>query len=109
MRRSISVLIALVVMATMLAALATPAFATHRHDFEDCFLVDGFLFCEDADFDLFDDDFDLFDDDFDLFDRDGFGGDGDIEFNDVGASIDLSPTQTVTSDQEVNQAAVAVN
>ena len=95
MRRSISVLIALVVMATMLAALATPAFATHRHDFEDCFLVDGFLFCEDADFDL--------------FDRDGFGGDGDIEFNDVGASIDLSPTQTVTSDQEVNQAAVAVN
>jgi len=102
MRRSISVLIALVVMATMLAALATPAFATHRHDFEDCFLVDGFLFCEDADFDLFDDDFDL-------FDRDGFGGDGDIEFNDVGASIDLSPTQTVTSDQEVNQAAVAVN
>jgi len=102
MRRPVSVLIALVVMATMLAALATPALATHRHDFEDCFLVDGFLFCEDADFDLFDDDFDL-------FDRDGFGGDGDIEFNDVGASIDLSPTQTVTSDQEVNQAAVAVN
>jgi len=50
MRRSISVLIALVVMAAMLAAFAAPAFATHRgffDDDEDCFVFAGLLFCND--------------------------------------------------------------
>src|ERR687898_3141131 len=54
MRRPISVLIALVVMAAMVAALATPTLANHRDVFdddEDCFEVDGLLICdEDRDF-----------------------------------------------------------
>jgi hypothetical protein len=33
--------------------------------------------------------------------------DGDIEFEDVGSTIELSPTNTVSSDQQVNQAAAA--
>ncbi len=51
------------------------------------------------------DDFDRFDDDERFF----FGNDdgGDFEFEDVGASIEVSPTNTVTSDQQVNQAAAA--
>jgi hypothetical protein len=73
MRRPVSVLIALVVMAAMLAALAAPALANHRGFFdndEDCFFVDGFLICEDDfDGDFFDGDF--FDGDFDGFDFDG--------------------------------------
>jgi hypothetical protein len=36
------------------------------------------------------------------FDGDGFD---DFEFEDVGASIEVSPEQVVSSDQEVNQAA----
>jgi hypothetical protein len=38
-----------------------------------------------------------------------FGGDegGDFEFEDVGSTIEVSPTNTVTSDQQVNQAATA--
>ncbi len=36
-----------------------------------------------------------------------FDGNGDVEFEDGGASIELSPTQVVTSDQQVNQAAAA--
>ena len=35
------------------------------------------------------------------------GGFGDFEFEDVGSTIEVSPTNTVTSDQEVNQAAAA--
>src|ERR687898_2084923 len=54
MRRPISVLIALVVMAAMVVALATPTLADHRDVFdddEDCFEVDGLLICdEDRDF-----------------------------------------------------------
>ena len=48
----------------------------------------------------------------DVFDDGGFffrdyDGDGfdDFEFEDVGASIEVSPEQVVSSDQEVNQAA----
>jgi hypothetical protein len=36
-----------------------------------------------------------------------FDGDGDVQFEEVGSTIELSPTQTVTSDQQVNQAASA--
>lgn len=39
------------------------------------------------------------------FDGDGF--DDDFEFEDVGATIDLSPELVTTSDQQVNQAASA--
>ena len=80
---------------------------------------DGFVFC-DRDHDGRDDgDDDCFvivnDDGFfgdrDVFDRDGFfvngNDDGDIEIRDSGASIDMSPTNTTNSHQEVNQAAVA--
>jgi hypothetical protein len=74
MRRPVSVLIALVVMAAMLAALAAPALANHRGVFdndEDCFFVDGFLICEDDfDGDFFDGGF--FDNDEDCFFVDGF-------------------------------------
>jgi hypothetical protein len=59
--------------------------------FEDEFFEDGF----------FDDGFFFFGD----FDGDGF--DDGFEFEDVGASIELSPEQVVTSDQEVDQAATA--
>jgi hypothetical protein len=83
MRRPVSVLIALVVMAAMVGALAAPALANDHfrvfdfdrfdrfdRDFEDCFFVDGILICEDDfDRDFFDGDF--FDRDFDGFDFDG--------------------------------------
>jgi hypothetical protein len=50
------------------------------------------------------DDFDRFDrDDFDRFDRNG----SDFSFEDSGASIEVSPTNMTSSDQEVNQAASA--
>ncbi len=55
--------------------------------FEDGFFNDGFFFGD--------------------FDGDGF--DDGWEFEDVGASIELSPEQVVTSDQEVNQAATATD
>src|ERR687894_1280081 len=42
-----------------------------------------------------------------VIDAGGFGGFGDFEFEDVGSTIEVSPTNTVTSDQEVNQAAAA--
>jgi hypothetical protein len=44
-----------------------------------------------------------------LFFRD-FDGDGfeDLEFEDVGASIEVSPEQVVSSDQEVNQGASTI-
>ena len=65
-------------------------------------------FCEDFDGDGFCDEFFEFVDDFDRFDEfDGFGSGGDFEFEDVGASIEVSPTQTFESDQQVNQSAVA--
>ncbi len=58
-------------------------------------------FCEDFDRDGFCDDF--------FFDHfDGFDSGADFEFEDVGASIDVSPTLTFESDQSVNQSAVAV-
>jgi hypothetical protein len=42
------------------------------------------------------------------FDGDGFSDSGsDFEFEDVGSTIEVSPTNTVTSDQQVNQAATA--
>ena len=42
------------------------------------------------------------------FDGDGFSDLGsDFEFEDVGSTIEVSPTNTVTSDQQVNQAATA--
>jgi hypothetical protein len=60
-------------------------------------------------------DFDRFnnDDDFDrdnfFSDFDGFNNnnDGNFEFDNVGSSIEVSPTNTMTCDQQVNQAATA--
>src|SRR5215210_4065441 len=55
------------------------------------------------------DDFNDFDrerfffDGFDRFDGDG----GDLEFEDVGSTIEVSPTNTTSCDQQVNQAATA--
>jgi hypothetical protein len=50
--------------------------------------------------------FDDFDDDFFFFDGRFFvDDDGDFEFDDVGSSIDVSPTNTTSSDQQVNQSA----
>jgi opacity protein-like surface antigen len=62
-------------------------------------------FCDDFDDDDFCDDF-FFDDNNRFFfdDDDGFGG---FEFDDVGSSIEVSPTNVTSSDQEVNQAATA--
>jgi hypothetical protein len=75
--------------------------------------------------DFFNDEFDELCDDFDgddfcdfFFDDDNnrffFGDDdflddddGNFEFDDVGSSIEVSPTNTTSSDQEVNQAATA--
>src|SRR5918994_142244 len=114
MRRPISVLIALVVMAAMVVALATPTLANHRDVFdddEDCFEVDGLLIC-DEDRDFFDDDeedcfevdgFLICDEDRDFFDGDrfdldGFGGDfaqeteQDAESGDIDQSFDVSQT-----------------
>src|SRR5215210_3456798 len=62
-----------------------------------------------TDFGNFDDDFDRNDFDRDRFDRfffDRFDGNGgDFEFEDSGAFIEVSPSSTTTSDQQVNQAA----
>ncbi len=46
-----------------------------------------------------------FGDGFSDFDRDLFSR--DFEFDDVGSSIEVSPTNTTSSDQEINQAASA--
>ena len=63
---------------------------------------DGVIECEDVVvfFPFFNDG--LF---FDGFD--GFDGNGDVEFEDVGASIEVSPSQVIDSTQQVNQAAAA--
>jgi hypothetical protein len=86
-----------------------------RNDFCDDFDGNDFChdlrdFCDDFDRDGFCDN--LFDR-FNRFDRlnrfDRFdNGFGDFEFEDSGASIDVSPTNMTTSDQSVNQAATAV-
>jgi hypothetical protein len=72
-------------------------------------------FCEDFDGDGFCDEFFddgsrfFFDDDFFFDDGNRFFGDddGDFEFDNVGSSIEVSPVNTTSSDQEVNQAASA--
>ena len=105
MRRPVSVLIALVVMAAMLVALAAPAFANHRdffdrfdNRFEDCFFVDGVLVC--------DDDFDRFDFDRDRFDFDGFDGDFAREVEQDAESGDIDQSFSVTgSGDNSNQCA----
>ena len=93
MRRPVSVLIALVVMAAMLVALAAPALANHRDffedRFEDCFFVDGVLVC-DEDFD----DHDFFDRD--RFDFDGFDGDFAREVEQDAESGDIEQSFSVT-------------
>ncbi len=73
---------------------------------------DGNEFCDE--FDEFCEDFDEFCEDFDrdgfcdnFFDRFDDFGTGDFEFEDVGASIEVSPTLTFESDQQVNQSATA--
>jgi len=90
-------------------------FFNNEDDF--CEDFDGNEFCEDLeefceDFDgdgfcdfFFGDDNRFFDDDERFF----FNGDndGDIEFEDVGSTIEVSPTNTVDSSQQVNQAAAA--
>ena len=58
-------------------------------DFDDDFDRDGFFF----------DNFDRFD----RFDREA----GDVEFDEVGSTIEVSPENTTTCDQQVNQAASA--
>ena len=102
MRRPVSVLIALVVMAAMLAALTAPALANHRDRdffdrfdrdrFEDCFFFDGVLVCDD-DFDR-----DFFDRD--RFDFDGFDGDfaREVEQDAESGDIDQSFSVTGTGD-----------
>src|SRR5829696_2285242 len=50
-------------------------------------------------------DFGFEDDNGDRFFDDGFDRDGDIEIEDSGADIDVSPTNTTTCTSEVNQAA----
>jgi hypothetical protein len=80
---------------------------------------DGFVFCDrdrDGRDDGDDDCFVVFPDFNDGFFNDGFfddgffvnNGDDDIEIEDSGATIELSPTNTTNSHQEVNQAATAV-
>jgi hypothetical protein len=69
-------------------------------------------FCEDFNGDNICDFFFDHDDRFFFHDDDdrfffGDDNDGDIEFEDVGSTIELSPTNTVSSDQQVNQAAAA--
>jgi hypothetical protein len=79
-----------------------------------CEDFDGNDFCEDLE--DFCDDFDgngicdfFFDDDRDRFDNGFFGDDdnGDFEFDNVGSTIEVSPTNTTSSNQQVNQAASA--
>jgi hypothetical protein len=62
-------------------------------------------FFDDDDNDFFDDDDNrfFFNDDFD----NGFGGFGGFEFDEAGSSIEVSPTNVTSSDQQVNQAATA--
>jgi len=66
-------------------------------DFDGNGICDFFGFDDDNDFRRFDDDFFFF----------GDNDDGDFEFDNVGSTIELSPTNTVSSDQQVNQAASA--
>ena len=61
-------------------------------DEDDCFSFDGTFICDGFDDGFFDD---------------GFFGGTDFEFENVGATIELSPTQTIDSSQQVNQAAAA--
>jgi hypothetical protein len=49
------------------------------------------------------------DDEFFFGNLDGDGFEDDLEFEDVGASIEVSPEQVVSSDQEVDQAATATD
>jgi hypothetical protein len=60
-------------------------------------------FGQDGDFNNNNDFCDFFDCNNNRFDGNG----GDFEFNDVGSSIEVSPTNTTTSNQQVNQAASA--
>jgi len=69
------------------------------------FTTFGDGFNNDFDRDHFNNDFDR-DHFFRDFDRDHFNN-GDLELNDVGSSIDVSPTNTTRCDQQVNQAAAA--
>src|SRR5215210_5509362 len=158
MKRSVSVLIALGMMAAMLVALAAPALADDgdffdrfdNNDLEDCFVFDGVLICDDnfdrdveqdAESGDVDQSFDvsqtgdnsnqcvstqgvantgntqnsvslgLLGGDFDDDNGDRFFDDhdnnGDFEFDEVGSTIEVSPTNTTTCDQQVNQAASA--
>ncbi len=83
--------------------------------FDDGFLDDGFFFCDEDDEDgdgFCDRRGDRFFVDEGLFflgDLDGDGFDDGFEFEDVGASIAVSPEQVVTSDQVVDQAATATD
>jgi hypothetical protein len=96
----------------------------NRDDFCEDFNGNSFCedledFCEDSNrdniCDFFFDDFDRFNDnDLFFFDDDDDNrffangdNDGDIEFEDVGSTITVSPTNTTSSDQQVNQAATA--
>jgi hypothetical protein len=61
-------------------------------------------FGQDGDFNNFDHNRNFFDNDgFNRFDRNG----GDFSFEDSGASIEVSPVNTTSCDQQVNQAASA--
>ena len=61
-------------------------------------------FGQEGDFDDFDRDGLFFDNDrFDRFDREA----GDVEFEDVGSTIEVNPEASTTCDQQVNQAASA--
>src|ERR687898_169931 len=134
MRRPISVLIALVVMAAMVGALAAPALANHRGFFDndvDCFEVDGFLICDeeteqDAESGDVDQSFDVSqtgDNSNQCVSTQGvantgntqtvgsfdlLGGDfDDFDIDDSGADIDVGGTNTTDCTSEVNQAASA--
>src|SRR5215207_9508241 len=106
MKRPVSVLIALVVMAAMVLALATPTLANHRDDSddEDCFEVDGLVIC-DEDRDVFDDDEDCFevdglvicDEDRDVFDGALLGDGIDQETEQDADSGDIDQDFSVTS------------
>jgi hypothetical protein len=77
-------------------------------EFDDEFCEELEEFCDDFDddgfCDLFFDDNNRFFDDDNFFDDDGFGNFG---FDEDGSSIEVSPTNVTSSDQEVNQAATA--